>query len=51
VTLKLCAEPAGVMEQEAALVHALEAAARVQVTPNLLTVFDSADRIVIVANR
>jgi heat shock protein HslJ len=41
LTRKFCAEPEGVMDQEAALVTALEAAARVEVAPGTLTILDA----------
>ncbi len=48
-TMKSCTDPAGVMEQEAALVAALEGAVRVQITDQL-TLFDDEDRMVVIAD-
>ena len=48
-TRKFCSEPEGVMRQEAALVRALESAARVQVTPANLTIFNERGNIALVA--
>jgi heat shock protein HslJ len=50
-TLMSCAEPAGVMEQEAALVAALADAATVEVTPVALTLLDADGLIVVTAQR
>lgn len=49
-TMMACEEPAGVMDQEAALGAALEAATRVEVT-DTLTLFDDQDRMLVVAVR
>ncbi len=49
VTMKACVEPDGVMEQEAALVQALEAADRVEIAPGELTILDSEGRITLEA--
>jgi heat shock protein HslJ len=49
VTLKACAEPEGVMDQEAALVRALESAERVEVAPGELVILDAEGRITLVA--
>jgi heat shock protein HslJ len=49
LTRKFCAEPEGVMDQEAALVAALEAAARVEVAPGSLTILDADGVIAVVA--
>jgi heat shock protein HslJ len=51
LTLKACAEPTGVMEQEASLVSALESSARVEVAPNELIILDDQGSIVLVAAR
>jgi len=48
-TRKFCSEPEGVMRQEAALVRALESAARVQVTPKNLTILNDRGNIALVA--
>ena len=48
-TRKFCSEPDGVMRQEAALVRALESAARVQVTPANLTILNERGNIALVA--
>jgi heat shock protein HslJ len=50
-TLRFCAEPNGVMEQEAALAAALEATARVEVTPESLTLLRRNGTILLVANK
>ena len=50
-TRKLCPEPPGLMEQEAALVAALESSASVVVTPDALTLLDDHGRIVLGATR
>jgi heat shock protein HslJ len=49
VTLKACPEPEGVMDQEAALVRALESADLVEIAPGELVVLDAEDRITLVA--
>jgi len=48
-TLMACDDPPGVMEQEAALLQALESAARVEIAPGTLTILDAEGAIVIVA--
>jgi heat shock protein HslJ len=48
-TLRECPEPAGVMDQEAALVRALDAGVRVAVIPGQLTILDRAGNIMLVA--
>lgn len=48
-TLMACDDPQGVMEQEAALLRALESAARVEITPGSLTILDAEGAIAIVA--
>ena len=50
-TLMACDDPPGVMEQEAALLRALESAARVEVAPDTLTILDAEGAIAIVAVR
>ncbi|TYP81155.1 META domain-containing protein [Blastococcus xanthinilyticus] len=50
-TLMNCEEPAGVMEQERALVAALTTAATVDVTPAALSLLDDAGDIVLTARR
>jgi heat shock protein HslJ len=45
VTRKLCEQPAGVMEQEAAFLKALEASVRVEATSHGMTLFDAAHEI------
>jgi len=49
LTRKFCAEPEGVMDQEAALVAALEGAARVEVAPGALTILDADGAVTLVA--
>jgi len=49
ITLRECSEPAGVMDQETALVAALEAADRVEIVPGELMVLDDEGRITLVA--
>src|SRR5262249_31182965 len=44
-TLKACTSPEGVMEQETALVHALESAHTVDVAPGELVILDAKGRI------
>jgi heat shock protein HslJ len=48
-TLRACGDPPGVMDQEAAMLAALDAASRVEVTPGSLTLLDDDGRIVLVA--
>jgi heat shock protein HslJ len=48
-TLKSCDEPAGVMDQEVALVRALESGERIEVVPDRLTIIDGDDRITMIA--
>jgi heat shock protein HslJ len=48
-TKKLCEEPVGVMEQEAALVSALEATAQLQISPDELTLLTGEGTIALVA--
>jgi heat shock protein HslJ len=48
-TRKHCDTPAGVMEQEVALAHALPAAAQIQVVPGTLKLFDENGAILLVA--
>ncbi|WP_029430089.1 META domain-containing protein [Blastococcus sp. URHD0036] len=50
-TLRICPEPAGVMEQEAAIAAALPDAATVEVTPVALTLLDADGLIVLTAQR
>ena len=50
-TLMACDDPPGVMEQEAALLRALESAARVEVAPDALTILDAEGAIAIAAVR
>ncbi|HKA84528.1 MAG TPA: META domain-containing protein [Acidimicrobiales bacterium] len=45
LTRKFCADPPGVMDQEQALVDALEAAGRVEISPGELTILDEAGAI------
>jgi heat shock protein HslJ len=49
ITQKACPEPEGVMDQEAALVRALESADRVEIAPGELVVLDADGRIRLVA--
>jgi heat shock protein HslJ len=49
VTQMACPEPEGVMDQEAALVRALESADRVEIAPGELVVLDADGRITLVA--
>lgn len=49
LTMMACDDPPGVMEQEAAIVSALEAAARVEIAPGSLTVLDDDGLIVLIA--
>ncbi len=51
LTCQACAEPAGVMDQEAALVAALESAATVQVAPGELVLLDDDGLIALQARR
>jgi len=46
-----CDDPPGVMEQETALLQALESAARVEITPDTLTILDADGRIAVDAAR
>jgi heat shock protein HslJ len=48
ITRKSCDDPAGIMDQEAALVTALETADRVEITPGKLTLLDD-DTITLIA--
>jgi heat shock protein HslJ len=48
-TDRTCTNPAGVMDQEAALVDALESADRVEIAPGGLTILDAGDSITLVA--
>ena len=48
-TQMACVDPPGVMEQEAALLQALESAARVEIAPGTLTILDAEGAIAIVA--
>jgi heat shock protein HslJ len=48
-TDRTCTNPAGVMDQEAALVNALESADRVEIAPGELTILDADDSITLVA--
>jgi heat shock protein HslJ len=50
-TLMNCEEPAGVMDQEAAIAAALTAASTIQITPAALTLLDAAGAIVLTAER
>jgi heat shock protein HslJ len=50
-TLMACDDPPGVMEQEAALLRALESAARVEVAPDTLAILDAEGAVAIVAVR
>ncbi|WP_040339628.1 META domain-containing protein [Candidatus Blastococcus massiliensis] len=50
-TLMECAEPAGVMDQEAAIAAALTAASTIAITPVTLTLLDDAGDIVLTAQR
>jgi heat shock protein HslJ len=49
LTRKFCADPPGVMDQEQALVAALEAADRVEISPGELTILDEAGAIALTA--
>jgi heat shock protein HslJ len=51
LTLKQCADPPGVMAQEAALVSALESSARVELAPNELMILDGEGSVVLIAAR
>ena len=51
VTLKHCDDPAGVMEQEAALIAAVESSDRVELAPDGLTLLDDQGLIVLLAKR
>jgi heat shock protein HslJ len=51
LTRKFCADPPGVMDQEQALVAALEAADRVEISPGELTILDEAGAIALTAVR
>ena len=48
-TLMACEDPPGVMEQEAALLRALESAARVEIAPGTLTILDAEGSIAMTA--
>jgi heat shock protein HslJ len=48
-TLRSCDDPAGVMDQEMALVRALESGERIEVVPGRLTIVDGDDRIMMTA--
>jgi hypothetical protein len=48
-TLMACDDPPGVMEQEAALLQALESAARVEIAPGTLTILDAEGAIAMAA--
>ena len=50
-TMMACDQPAGVMEQEAALAAVLTDAETVEVTPNTLTILDDAGTILILATK
>jgi heat shock protein HslJ len=50
-TMMACDQPAGVMEQEAALTAVLTDAETVEVTPNTLTILDDAGTILILATK
>ena len=50
-TSRLCAEPAGVMEQESAILAALQSAATFRINGNNLEIQNAAGQIAIVANR
>ena len=50
-TMMACDDPPGVMEQETALLQALESAARVEITPDTLTILDADGRIAVDAAR
>jgi heat shock protein HslJ len=50
-TMKTCGEPAGVMDQEAAIAAALPAVATIEVTPTTLSLLDDAGRILLSAQR
>lgn len=50
-TERLCVEPDGVMDQDAALVASIEASATVEVTPSALTIRDARGGMVITAAR
>lgn len=49
LTQMSCSSPAGVMDQEAALVAALEAADRIEIAPGVLTILDKEGSITLVA--
>jgi len=49
ITLRACDEPRGAADQEAAILTALDAAERVEITPGSLTLLDGDGRIVLVA--
>jgi heat shock protein HslJ len=49
LTRKACADPPGVMDQEAAIVAALESTATVEITPGSLTLLDGDGRIALTA--
>jgi heat shock protein HslJ len=51
LTRRACAEPQGVMDQEAALTSAVEAASRVAVVPGRLTMLDRDDAVVVEATK
>lgn len=46
-----CDQPAGAMSQEAALIAALESAARVDISPDSLTILDDKGLIALIATR
>jgi heat shock protein HslJ len=48
-TLRACSDPPGVMDQEAAILAALDATSRVEVTPGSLSLLDDDGRTVLVA--
>ncbi len=48
VTVQLCSEPEGIMEQEAAYIEALHGAATYQVTDGRLEIADTSGRIILV---
>jgi heat shock protein HslJ len=50
-TMKTCGEPAGVMDQEAAIAAALPAVSTLEVTPTTLSLLDDAGRILLSAQR
>ena len=50
-TMMACDDPPGVMEQETALLQALASAARVEITPDTLTILDADGKIAVSAER